>query len=111
MNIAFGARLNAQTAAMNSSSEFNVEALLNRLEKIHHEMMRDVVTAQRENVFVLGPFALHEFDIEVFIFKKTFFDRGENGRFAGQPDVADANFHRAGRSGSFGGCLRALLAA
>ena len=75
---------------MDSAGEFHIESLLDRLEKIHDEMMRDVESAQRQHILVVGPFAFHQLDIEPFLFKKPFFDRGEDRRFASQADIAHA---------------------
>src|SRR6267142_1717063 len=96
MDVAFGRGLNAETAAMDATCEFDVEALLDWLEEIHDEVVSDVKSAKRQDVFVVGPLASDHFDIETFLFEEAFFDSGENGRFAGEADVADADFGGAG---------------
>src|SRR3954449_6664218 len=53
------ARLHAQTSPMNSGKESYVQTLFDRLEKIHHQMMSDVIAAQRQCVLVSCPIALH----------------------------------------------------
>ena len=70
----------------------HVQALFDRLEEIHHEMMRDVEAAEREHILVFRPFAFDQFDIESFLLEEAIFDRAENRRFAGDADVADADF-------------------
>src|SRR5438270_13999607 len=57
-------------------------------------MMGDVVSAQREHVLVVRPFAFHEFDFESFLLEESFLDRAEDRRLASQPDVADPDFVR-----------------
>ena len=95
VDVAFGGGLNAKAAAMDAAGEFHVQSLLDRLEEIHHEMMRDVVAAEREHVLVIRPFAFHEADVEPFFLEEAFFDGGEDRRFAGEADIADADFCRA----------------
>ncbi len=62
-------------------------------------MMRDVIPAERERIFVIRPAALYQFDIKPFLLKKAALDPHENGRFASKPDVADANFVGSGSGG------------
>ena len=76
---------------MNSAGEFHVQALFDRLQEIHHQMMRNIETAESEDVFVVRPFAFHQTRIEPFLFEKAFLDRGKDGRFASDPDVANPN--------------------
>src|SRR5262245_5562994 len=90
---------------MDSTGELDVQSLFDGFEEIHDKVMRDVVTTERQHVFVILPVALHERDIEAFLLEKTFLDRSENGRFTGQADVADANRRRAA-----GGSIRLLPA-
>jgi hypothetical protein len=77
---------------MNSASKFHIEALFDRLQEIHHQMVRDIETAERENVLVVCPFTLHQIDVEPFLFEKALLDRAEDRRFASNADVADADF-------------------
>ena len=76
---------------MDSAGEFHVEPLFDRLEEIHHEMMRDVEPAERQHVLVVGPLAFHQTNIESFFLEKAFLDRAENRRFAGDADVSDTD--------------------
>ena len=91
VDVALHRRLHAQAALVNAGGEFHVEPLLDRLEEIHHEMVRDVVAAEREHVLVFAPLAFHELDLETFLLEKSLLDRGENRRLAGDADVADAH--------------------
>ena len=84
-------RLHAQTAAMNSAGKFDIEALLDRLEKIHYQVVRYVEPAEREHVLVIRPFAFHQLNVEPFLFEKSVLNRAENRRFARDADVADAD--------------------
>jgi len=99
MNVAFGGGLDAQTTAMNSAGDLYVDALLEGLKEIHDEMMGDIEAAEGEVVFVIGPFAFDHFRLETFFLEKAFFDGGKDGCFAGEADVADADFGKAGGSG------------
>jgi len=81
---------------MNATGEFHIEPLLDRLEKIHHEVMGNVESAQRENIFIFAPFALNEFDVQPLLLEKSVFDRAENGGLTSDPDVADADLARVG---------------
>src|ERR1043166_1043909 len=81
--------LDTQTASVNSAGEFYIEALLDRFEKIHHEMVRDVEAAEGEHVFVIRPLAFHHFHIEPFLVEKAIFDGTKDGGFAGKTDVTD----------------------
>ena len=76
---------------MNPAGKLHVQALLNRFEKVHHQVMGNVEPTEREDVLVVGPFAFHQADIEAFFFEKSFFDGGKYRRFTGQTDVADAD--------------------
>src|SRR5580765_8746294 len=84
---------------MNAAGKFHIESLLDRLEEIHDEVVGDIKAAEGEDVFVVGPFAFHQVDIEPFLFKKALFDGGKDGRFAGEANVADADFSGTGGSG------------
>ena len=99
MNISLRRGLDPQAALVNSGRELHVESLLDRLEKIHDKMMRDVEPAQRQHVFVVGPFAFHHFHLEPLFLEEPFLDRAEDRRFAGQANVTDANFIRSNRAG------------
>ena len=99
VDIALHRRLHAQAALVDAGGELHVEPLLDRLEEIHHEVMRDVVTAEREHVLVVRPLALHQFDLEPFLLEEALLDRAEDRRLAGDADVADADFVRARRFG------------
>ncbi len=85
-------RLDPKTASMDSSSKSYVQALFNRLEQIHNQMMGYVETAEREHILVFRPFAFDQFDIESFILEETILDCAENRRFACDPDVSDTDF-------------------
>src|SRR5438270_5937539 len=80
------------TSAVDSAGKFHIKPLLDRLEKIHHQMMCDVETAQRQHILVVGPFAFDQADLEPFLLEKTFFHGGENRGLARQPNVANAHF-------------------
>ena len=69
-------------------------------------MMRDVESAQRQHILVVGPLTFHKTNIEAFFLEKTFLDCRENRRLARQPDVAHAHL-----VGSSGGRTRVLVAA
>ena len=101
MDIALRRRLHAQATPVDPAGELHVEPLLDRLEEIHHEVMRDVVTAQSEHVLVVRPFAFHQFDLEPFLLEEAVLDRGENRRFASQADVADPDFVGVSGGGVF----------
>ena len=77
---------------MDSGGELHVQALLNRLEEIHHEVMRDVEAAEREHILVFRPLAFHQFDIESLLLEETILDRAENRRLACDADVSDTDF-------------------
>src|ERR1043166_9267323 len=84
--------LDTQTASVNSAGEFYIETLLDRFEKIHHEMVGDVEAAEGEHVFVIRPLAFHHFDIEPFLLEKAIFDGTKDGRLTGKANVTDADF-------------------
>ena len=81
---------------MNPASKFHVDALLERLEEIHDKVVSDIEAAEGEGVFVIGPFAFDHFRLETFLFEEAFFDGREDWGFAGEADVADADFGEAG---------------
>src|SRR6266498_856359 len=81
---------------MDAAGEFDVQALFDRLEKIHHQMMGHVESAQRQHVLVVRPLALDQRNVQAFLFEEPFFDGGENRRLTSEADVADAYLHRAG---------------
>src|SRR5207253_9719928 len=92
VNIGFQARLNAQTPALNAGEEPYIQALFDRFEKIHHQMMRDVVAAKRQRIFISSPIAFHQFRLQPFLLEKALLVSGVNRSFARQPDVADTDF-------------------
>ena len=83
------ARLNSQTTGMHAAKKSHIEALLDGFEKIHHEVMGDVVTAEGEIVFVVRPTAFHQLGFEPFVLEKALLKRGVDGRLTSQPDKAD----------------------
>ena len=91
IDVAVLRRLDSQTAAVNSAGEFHIKALFDRLQEIHHQMMRNVETAESEDVFIICPFAFHQTRIEPFFLEKSLLDRGKDGRFASDPDIANPN--------------------
>ena len=68
--------------------------------------MRDVESAQRQHILVVGPLTFHKTNIEAFFLEKTFLYGRENWRLARQPDVSHAHF-----LGSSGGRTGVLVAA
>jgi hypothetical protein len=52
VNIRFHARLNAQTSAVDSGQKSDIQSLFDRLQKVHHQMMSDVVAAKRQCILV-----------------------------------------------------------
>ena len=74
---------------MHSSKESHVEALLDGFQEIHHEMVSDVIAAEREIVFIICPAAFHQFGLKTLFLKNSFLVSVVNRRFAGQADVAD----------------------
>ena len=99
MNVAFRSGLHTQTTAMNASGEPDIQTLFKGLKEVHHQMVRDIESAQRQDVLVFRPLAFDEFDIEAFLFEKAFFDSGENGGFARDANVADADSMAVGLRG------------
>src|SRR6185295_13981534 len=97
-NVALQPGLDPQAAAMDAPGEFDIEALLDRLEEIHDEVMSDIVVAHREDVLVILPIAFDEADIEAFFLEKPLLDCGKDRRLAGQADIAHANL--VARSGA-----------
>src|ERR1051326_8365748 len=61
---------------MHSSEKPDIKTLLDRLQEVHHEVVRDVVGAEGEVVFVSRPTAFHQFRFETFVFKEAFKDEG-----------------------------------
>jgi hypothetical protein len=53
-------------------------------------MMCDVVTAKREDVLVILPVALYEFDLEAFFLEETLFNGGKDRGFTRDANVANA---------------------
>ena len=91
--------LDAETAFMNSRRETHVKSLLDRLQEIHDEMVRDIESAQSQDVLVVRPLAFHQFDVEALFLEETVFDRAEDWRFAGQSDIADPDLVRGAAAG------------
>ena len=73
-------------------SKLHVQTLLNRLEQIHNQVMRDVETAEREHVLVFRLLVFDQFNIQSLLLEETFFDRAENRCFASDTDVSDTDF-------------------
>src|ERR1043166_9151736 len=80
---------------MDATGELDVQSLLDGLEKIHDQMMRHVVSAERQHVLVILPITLHQGNVQTFFFEKALLDRGENRCFTREADVTDADFGRA----------------
>ena len=55
MNRAVHAGLDSQTSRVHSSEKPHIQTLLDWFEEIHHQMVRDVVAAERKVIFVSGP--------------------------------------------------------
>src|SRR6266487_3161267 len=91
MNIRLLARLHSQTAAVDSGQESYVQPLLDWLQEIHHQMLRDVVAAQRQRVFIIRPGTFHQLRLESLLLEETLLVCGEDRGFAREADVADAN--------------------
>ena len=49
---------------MNSAGELHIQPLLDGLEEIHDQVMRDVESAQRQHVLVIGPLTFDQGDIQ-----------------------------------------------
>jgi hypothetical protein len=80
---------------MDPGGEIYVQALLNRLEEIHNQVMRYVKTAEREDILVFRPLAFDQFNIESLILEETILDCAEYRRFARDTDVSHPNFSGA----------------
>ena len=52
---------------MNASRKFHVQSLLDGLKQVHNQVMRDVEPAKREHIFIFGPLAFDQFNIEPFL--------------------------------------------
>src|SRR5678815_4666599 len=72
----------AQTTFVNAGGKLHVEPLLDRLEEIHHEMVCDVVAAEREHVLVFAPLTFHELRCEPFLLEESQLNRAEDRRLA-----------------------------
>ena len=83
--------LHPQTASVHSAKETHVQSLLDWFEKIHHQMVRDVVGAEREIILVLRPTAFHQLRLQPFVLEEPFFVSGVDWRFASQPDKTNAD--------------------
>src|SRR4029077_9545186 len=71
VNVRFHARLNAQTSAVDSGQKSDIQTLLNRLQKVHHQMMRDVVATKRQCILVSRPVAPHQFGLESLFLEES----------------------------------------
>src|SRR6476469_8305419 len=85
---------------MNSAGKFHIKALFDRFQKIHHQVMGNVETAESEDVFVIRPFTLHQAGIESFLSEKAFLDRHKDWRFAGNADVTNPDLIGIGGCGT-----------
>ena len=83
--------------------EGNIKALFYRFQEIHHQVMRNIEATQRQHVLVVGPLTFYQANIKSFFLEKAFLDCCENGRFTGQPNVANA--HSVGSRRLRGGVL------
>ena len=70
----FVAGLHAQAAAVDAAGEFHVHPLLDRLEEVHHQVMRDVKAAQRQHVLVCRPLAADQFDVQPLFLEESLLD-------------------------------------
>src|SRR5262249_43927888 len=77
MNRTIHSGLHAQAAFMNTRTDFHIKPLFNRLEKIHHKVMCDVIPAKREHIFVIRPFAFNELNIEPFFLEESVYFSAE----------------------------------
>ena len=68
---------------MHTSNESHIEALLDGFEKVHHQVVSDVVAAEGEIVFVVCPTAFHQFGLEPFFFEQSCLIRVVDRRLAG----------------------------
>src|SRR5262245_10802128 len=91
MNRTIHACLDAQASGMDPAKESDIEALLDGFEKVHHQVVRDVIAAQRKIVLVVGPTAFHQLRLESLVFEIAFLERGIDRRFTGETDKADLN--------------------
>ena len=71
-DFALRSRLHAQAAAMNAAGELHIQSLLDGLEEIHDQVMRDVVSAEREHILVVRPLAFHQLDVEALLLENPF---------------------------------------
>src|SRR5881227_2025433 len=91
VNSRFDARLNAQTSAMNSGEESYVQTLLDRFKEVHHQVVRNVIAAKRQSVFVSCPVAFHQFRFQSLLLEEALLVSGVNRLLTRQSDVADAD--------------------
>jgi len=91
--------LHAQATGVNPSANLHIQALLDGLEKIHNQVVRDVIRPQCERVLVLRPLALHHFHLEPLFLEVALLHRHEDRRLARDPDVAHANLVSAALPG------------
>ena len=76
---------------MDSGKESYVQPLLDWLQEIHHQMLSDVVTTQRQRIFVIRPGTFHQLRLESLLLEETLLVCGEDRSFAREANVADAN--------------------
>src|SRR5712692_4596417 len=86
---------------MDSGKESYVQPLLDWLQEIHHQMLRDVVAAQRQRIFVIRPGTFHQLRLESLLLEETLLVCGENRSFAREANVADANVFGVNDGGGF----------
>src|SRR4029077_20802682 len=92
VNVRLHARLYPKTSPVDSGEKPHIQSLFDRLKEVHHEMMSDIVAAQRERIFVICPIALHQLRLEAFLLEEALLVCSVDRRFASEPNVADTNF-------------------
>src|SRR4029450_1626079 len=100
VNIRIHTCLHPKTATVDSSEEPYIKALFDRLKEVHNQVVGDVVAAERECVLVIRPTAFYQFRLESLLLEKALLVSDVNRSFAGQSDVADADFIRMSIAGS-----------
>src|SRR5205814_7939974 len=91
VNICLHACLDPQAPAVNAGEEPYIQALFDRFEEIHYQVMGNVVAAKRQCVFISGPIAFHQFRLESLLLEKALLVSHVDRSFAGQSDVADSD--------------------
>src|SRR5712691_6958510 len=105
MNGTVHAGLDSQASGVHSSEEPHIQSLLDWLKEVHHQVVSDVVAAEREIIFVIRPTAFHKFGFEPLLLEKALLVSAENGSFASETDKADLHVLRVNDFG--GGFLTA----